>query len=351
MSVLTKFVAEQFAANPAKTARFLSATCVLVRIRVRRWRGLRKMTGAKVLSDDTEVGEDATTRPSWKLCPDVVRAEFDALGSAVEGLVARYTLDRGSPGRGEMTDDDEAGPALVGNGTYAVDAAVWPALRQKLQIAQDQFGEAAARWCADDGYERIHEELKTQLGEGDYEKVKLLIPDAKTLLRKFSIDVRRAPVQFVSGQDGGGDEELIGIIELAIRVPRETAAAGWDALTNQLINADGTPFVPKTRVDQHGVEKLGCRRVTGRSVAAAARETTTLSLRGGRYIADQFRAVVDALTRELPEDAAAASAVARNLNAKDDEAVRIGKMLHAAAAVARDETDMCLGFAAARRGD
>lgn len=354
MGVFRDFLEREYTTDPAGSARFLSDSCVLVRIRRRYWKGLKRMDKARVMSDDVVVGEDSTTRPSWKLCPDVMRAEFEALGVQVEALVIRYALNRGSTTPVDA-DEDEAGPALVGGGTYAIDAGVWPGLYDKLRIAQEKWSDASHRWCSEDGYRRIHDELKTQLGDGDYALVKDLVPKADSLLRKFGLDVRRAPVRFI--EDAQGDPglaqsmqaDIVEMLDMAVRPPREAAAVAWTALASRLIDSMGQAVKPLGKPDPTtGQAVPGLRKLTGRSVAAAGREAATLATKSWAWLEDSFRGVVQALINELPESPTDATAIAKNLNSKDEEAVRLGKMLVAAATQARDEAGMCEGFAAAR---
>lgn len=350
MSAFRDFLDGTYAADPAAVAEFASSALTFVRIRRRWWRGYRKAAEAEVAVGGEKV-DKATTRPSWKLCPDQVLDEFRAFGDAVDRVIGQYCFVPG--------DDDETGAAvaaaavLVGNGRYAVDSAVWPRLAGVLADVERKWGEAADRWTTEDGYARLHAALGEQLGAATYDLVKDLVPDRHALRARFGLDYRVAPVRIAPPTPGAAAAarashraELVDLLDLAVRAPREAAAGVWDGLAARLVAGDPPEPVRPTRPGADGQPVPTTRRISARTLLPARRATEDLG-RAERYLDEPLRAVRDRVLAELPAAADALSAVAEILNTDDTAAARVGKLLLTAAAAARDEAGMCAGLGAA----
>lgn len=347
MSIFKKFLDKEYRADPTGLSRFATAACTLVRINRRWWRGYKTMDKAEITVAGEQIKSDNTTQPRWKLIPDQVKEEFVNFEKAVDILIRANCV---------FASEDENGrlPLLTGGGNYAVDAANWPRVKALLRQAQQKWGECADRWCTDDGYKEFHQLLKDKYGETDYDRVRDLVPPAKKLRRCFGLDVVVLPIRLA--EDVGDDpdaevgrrEAITELLETAVRRPREDAAAAWRNLAEQLVEFDNgrQALVARTvwrTVD--GQKTPGARRVQGRSVAAARAATDALSARSGRYMEPALVDAVQAVLGEIPAGDGPAKSAAAKLNMNDTDALRVGKMLLDAAAVADDEAGMCLGVA------
>jgi hypothetical protein len=352
MTTFKKFLDDEYTTDPSGLSRFAANTCKLVRITRRWWRGYKTMDRATVAVAGEQIKQDNITQPRWKLIPDEVKEEFTNFEKSVDLLIRAHCVF--------AREDDENGiqPLLTGGGNYAIDTANWPTVKTLLRKSQQAWGECADKWCTDDGYQELHRLLKEKIGEADYERVKDLIPSAKKLRRRFGLDVVVLPIRLA--EDVGDDPEaevgrklaITELIEVAVRTPREDAAAAWQSLADQLVET--TPagnlqaLVVWRQTKKDGPVSPTSRRVQGKSVTAARKATDALN-RAARYLDPDLVAAAQLIRTELPEEDGPAKSVAAQMNSDDSLAVRVGKMLLDGVAAATSEAGMCLGVSDAIR--
>jgi hypothetical protein len=143
MTTLRQFLEKEYGADPAAVSRFASTACQLVRVRRRWWRGRPAIARADVTVDGKVMNADATTQPHWSLVPDKMKAEFGSFEKAVDQILADYCVSKGR-------DEDGNEPLLIGDGTYAIDAAAWPRVKKLLEAVQSRWGAIADQWCTED---------------------------------------------------------------------------------------------------------------------------------------------------------------------------------------------------------
>lgn len=347
---LDEFIRKTYTADPTGAVRFANDSYQLVHVTRRCWRGYKTMNDAVVALDGKSVDARATTKPRWKLMPDRMKDEFATLDNGIDQLVATYCIS------GKNTADGT--PVLTGGGNYAVLADNWPHVRRLLKRYQKVWSETADKWCTDDGYERLHEHLKEQIGEDDYARAKDLIPKQQDLRAKFGLIVREIPVRIRDERDVTEDvqsdrmEAFAELIASSVRIPREEAAEAWRNLANQLVtaNAAGELVAFRRLVQRDGTPTDRGRSVGGPAILAA-RRATDATARCGRAVDLAFQEMIRLVSMALPDESGAARAVALGLNSDDAAAVSIGKLLLEAAAVAVDEGSMCNAVAAAMAGN
>jgi len=338
---LDDYIKKTYAADPVLAARFANTFYRLAHVSRRWWRGYKVMgQDSEVRLSGVKLNDEATTKPRWKLIPDVMKDEFLTLERTVDQVLSMYCVS----GSGEQNDTK---PVLTGGGNYAVQADNWARVRQILRVTQERWAEAADKWCSEEGYEKLHDELKVQLGT-DYDRAKDLVPPRDELRSKFGLVVREVPVRIVEepAADAQGDDDRLAVFaELvagSVRRPRVEMAEAVDSLARQLV-ADG-PLGPaprrRTRENKDGSKTDIGRGVTGRAVLAA-RRAVDATARCGRAADAPFLKAAAAARAELPDAEDAARITASRLNADDAEAVRVGTLLLAAAVVAADEKSMC----------
>lgn len=344
-----EFLRRTYAADPAAVGEFANQSCVLVRVNQRYFRGQKIVTDdATVAVKGETVGENAVTRPRWKLLPDKVGKEFQEFGRAVDLLLSVHCATGG--------EDDEGGrPLLTGGGNFAVAAETWPRLSRILDSLAEAWGKAADRWTTEDGYAEYHRLLREQLGDADYARVKELVPDRTALRARFELKVQILPVRLVTDATNPAVREAAAdavteLLDAAVRKPREAAAAAWRSLAFQLVvEESGGRVVPYTPPPVHykdGTVRNRGRGVQGKSIETAVRGGVTLKA-WAAYLDDSLAEALQAVTAELPTAADAARQFAQKLNSEDVEAVRVGKLLLTAARAAENEAGMCEGLARA----
>lgn len=348
MGKLKDFICDWFENDQSAAVRFVNKTVRLVRIGKHWWDGRRKITDGAVQVGDHAVGDEAATRPSWKLVPKELRSEFQSFQKAVEDVVSVSCIT-------SVVSDNETRPLVFGSGVYAVDANLWPRLREELRSLQTAWDEAANSWCTEDGYKRLHAQLKDQVGEKDYEFIGPLVPKADDLRRRFWLEVSVLP--FRLSEEVGDADELSGrarfiaeTIEATVKGPRDEAAAAWRGFAEQIVTVDRTSgsvsaYRP-TRHNPDGTVSHTARRLRGTSVLAAHRVTRALD-RCARFHDPDLIGVLPAILSELTDDESTATRIATDVNTNDAKAVDLGRLFLAAADVAEDETRMCSGVAAA----
>jgi hypothetical protein len=294
--------------------------------------------------DGVAVNENAVTNNSWKLSPNEPIKEFMGFSTAVDDILESYTVSPKEDEEGNMS-----ATVLVGGGRYLVDSSVWPRLQELLHKVQEKWSEAADRWCTQEGYDQIHALLKEQRGEL-YETVKELIPDRHSLRTRYGLDFRTAPVQILSDTasttaEAGRRDELVDLLEMAVRVPREAVADKWDKFAQNLVDTKDGQLVARkpVRIDKAGNSKAAKRSVPPASIASLREATETLC-RAERYLDPDLLFLRNKILSELPAEPKLAEEVAKILISNDEEALRIGKLLYDAAAAARSEANMCLGL-------
>jgi hypothetical protein len=344
MGKLRDYLEESYAGDPGHAVRFVNRTVRLVKIGRHWWRGYRKMTDGTVAVGGQTVHEGAATKPSWKLLPAEVASEFAAFERAVDELVARSCV---------TATGSDGDPLVFGSGVYAVDVAQWPALALKLKALQGRWDEAADKWCTADGYKAFHALLETQVGAAEYERIKTLVPKAEVLRGRFWLGV--TPLAFRLSEDVADPDEERGrgaaVVELltaAVQVPREEAAATWSGLAAQLVALENGALVAHRplKTNRDGTVSPTARRVNYLSVAAARRAADALD-RCERFHDPDLTAALAAVKSETATDKSVAEQISRTLNAQDPAALRVARVLTAAATVAADEARMCLGAARA----
>jgi hypothetical protein len=186
MSKLRKYITSWFSADEAGAVKYVNLSVRLVKVGKHWWDGRRKMTDGVVQIGEETVGDDAATRPSWKLVPKELRSQFQNFGKSVDAAVSDYCITRTVVG-------NESRPLVFGSGVYAVDASMWPTLQSLMALVQAKWGEAADYWCSDEGYRHMHEKLKEQVGEKDYAHIEKLVPKREALRRRFWLQVDPLP--------------------------------------------------------------------------------------------------------------------------------------------------------------
>lgn len=360
-----KFIEERYAADPTLVGNFALTAYRLVRVVHHAYRGYRRLSEAEaeVRVDGSPTSKNSTTRPSWKLIPPAMAEEFDAQGEAADMTAGPYcVLRRREADEREAAKAENRRPArrpnLFGAGVYMVDAGEYPRVRQLLRAAQAEWAAAADRWTTEEGYERFRAELKAHMGEADFARAEAKLPDRHALRAAFDLEVLPLPFQ-LSEETGRADPEAAAgrlaaaadLLEAVVRGPREDAASRWRALAGRLVAAGpgGAPAAlrPTRTSKATGESVAGNRGVRGEELAVARRETDVFLARARRTVDGPLKDLVDRVVAELPAQAGAATAAAKALNADDTAALRVGKLLLAAAAAAEDEAGMCAGLSAA----
>ena len=345
-NVFRNWLADQFRADPAGVGRYAANACRPVRVNRRWWRGQRKMDRTAVKVDNADVPEAARTDPRWRLVPDEMKAEFQALERSVDQLVGRYVVE------------DENGALALGDGVYVVDAADLPEVSRRLSQFQDAWSRSADRWTTEDGYQRLHALLKEQVGEASYDRVKDLVPPRHELRARFALIVRPLAMRLVPDADddpqtrAAVEDNTVTLLEAAVRRPREQLAAVLEGLACRLVTpgADDeyVPLKPSRTV-------RGAQQVVSRNIPAQALVAAREALDRYRPLLERadpaLRSAWQAAAMELPDAAAvdAVGAFARRLRDQDADALRAGMILLRAARAARDESGMCQEFANRRR--
>lgn len=351
--IFRDFLRKTYHDDPNSLGNFVSSSFVFARVRQRYWRGYRKANDTATTVDGADVSQkDILTNPSWKLAPKELLQEFQTFSTGVDQAIQQYAF---SPSEQEDSATAIAASAvLVGGGRYMVDVSVWPRLEGYLIAASTKWGEAADRWCTEEGHEKLHALLKEQSGDELYEKIKVLVPDRQTLRAKYALDYRTAPVRIVdedkteSAAKSGRRDEIVDLLDLAVRSPREEAAAAWEDFAGRLAyyeNGAWHPFRPMRKERGTDKVKAGERVFQERMIRSIHKKTEALG-RGERYLDPDLRLARDRILKEFPGEPGPAKVVAQAL-ANDSEAVRVAAILSAAAATARDERGMVEGLGAA----
>jgi hypothetical protein len=264
-NVFRNWLADQFRADPAGVGRYAANACRPVRVNRRWWRGQRKMDRTAVKVDNADVPEAARTDPRWRLVPDEMKAEFQALERSVDQLVGRYVVE------------DENGALALGDGVYVVDAADLPEVNRRLAQFQDAWSRAADRWTTEDGYQRLHALLKEQVGEASYDRVKDLVPPRHELRARFALVVRPLAMRLVPDSDddpetrAAVEDNTVTLLEAAVRRPREQLAAVLEGLAGRLVTpgADDeyVPLKPSRTV--RGAQQVVSRNIPAQALIAA----------------------------------------------------------------------------------
>lgn len=347
--------------SPNAVGDFVSKAFVFVRIHQRWWRGYRKARDVNVSVDGSDVKDELMTNPSWKLAPKELVTEFQTFSTSVDQAIKQYAF---SPGGDDDSAAGAASAVLVGGGRYMVDAVVWPRLENFLKKLGTKWGEAADRWCTVDGHERLLNHLKAQHGEDAYLRIQKLVPKREELRTKFALKFRTAPVKIVSSEETaaaaqtGRRDEMIDLLELAVRTPREEVAAVWEDFANRLavrgVAADNETeiwsAVHPTRTDKKsGETRAADRAIRAATILSLRRETAALG-RAERYLDPELLVAYHAILQELPDDATAAKVTATALAEEDDPAIRLARLLWIGVEAARDEVGMCAGLRQALEG-
>lgn len=359
MSAFRDYLQKTYAADPQRIGEFVSNSFVFVRIRQRYWRGYRKAKGVNVAVDGLAITDDPTsaaatsmTMPSWKLAPHELVDEFQLMATGVDQAIRRHAFSP-KESADDQTSAGAASAVLVGGGRHMVDVAVWPQLQDFLGGVAAKWSESADRWCTEDGYEKLHANVKEQYGEEIYGKISSLIPERNTMRAKFGLDVRTAPVKIVEEKStseavkDGRRDEIVDLLDLAIRAPREEVADVWEAVAGRLIAADGTAL--KVYREEAGRGRKETYRTFRSMTIRSVRNHTLMLTRGERYLDSELKSLRDEVLKSFPEDETAAKDVAKALSRDDAEAVRVGDLLRRAATAARNESGMCEGLKVATR--
>jgi len=354
MSAFKDYLRRLYTTDPTNLAKYASANIVYLRVARRMWRGVKRISSAKVTADDYAVDDESVTNPSWKLCPREMRKEFQALSDQTDITVERFCYGSQLTTGPDQEEGVSALSILTGGGRYAVDVGYWPMLQMRLAFIEEQWNAAADLWCSEEGYKRIHFLLEEERGKNTYEKIKEHIPDRHTLRTKFSYSVRRAPVVFIEDRnvpqdvEDGRRDELVELIDTAVRQPREQLAQAVQDVCDRLVVFDGVRLhaLQATRVTRNGKTTESPRSVRGTTLTNL-KEQLNNTQKIERYINSEFRYKIQLLNQELPDAPDAASEVAKKLNYDDAEAVRLGGIMRDLVAAARDESGMCAGFSAA----
>lgn len=353
VSVFREYLLKTYADSPDAVGDFVSKSYVFVRIKQRFWRGYRKAKGVGLQLEGVESKDkiaDAMTQPSWKLAPKELVSEFQNFSTSVEQAVSRWAI---SPRDDDENEERAVAAVLVGGGRYMVDVAVWPQLQDFLSSVQTKWSEAADHWCTEDGHAKLHDHVKSQYGDEVYDRISKLIPERNSMRSRFGLSVRTAPVKIVeegSTSDAskqGRRDEVVDLLELAVKTPREEAAEVWEEVGNRLVEFDGERWSAKKRyVERDGTSKETNRVVQVRTVQMVNTTAKALS-RGERYLDPVTKSFRDKIVKEFPADAGSAKDVAKLLASNDQVAVQLGCLLIEAAKACRDEAAMCEGLSAA----
>lgn len=356
-----EFVESQYDDDPQQTGRFVLSSYKLVRIIHHAYRGYRKIDNVKIEVGGSEASALSTTRPSWKLIPEAVLAEAEMRQLTTIQVIEPFCQLRRRDRELRESGDGSKRPPLFGAGVYMVDARALPGVMRLLRTAQIEYEAAFDRWTTEDGYNEFCDLLKAQMGELDYEKAKDLLPDRHGLRSRYSLDVAVLPFQLSDAisddpeAEAGRRATTVELFETIVRGPREDAAARWRAFAAQLVaeTNDGEHVAQQPiRKKRDGTTTFGSRGVRGLQLEVVRRETEILLHNKGRRTLDaKLVAAATSVLAELPTDPAARTDRAAVLNRDDVEAVRVGKLLLAAAAAAEDESGMCEGLSRALRGE
>lgn len=340
MAVLTEYLRSRFKDSPEVVNAFASKNLKLVAVHQRRWRGHHLVERADVSVGGQDVSS-VVTEPRWNLMPDEMKSKFQALERSVRELLKIYAEGGELPDETKDQDEAEMIAALVRGGTYLVDSGNLDRLSRAMDGLQREWRETADSYTTEDGYQQLRDMVKEKVGEDNFGLVEKLIPDRNKLTGKFGLMYYVVPVQFTVDSKSNTPEReafVIGAVEMLIRGPRNRLVEALTGLNDQLGTRDATgTFVPRKLQATDG--KVRGRSVRGATVTAArkALETFTSSC---NYVDNELAAVVSAARNELPDDVAAATALAKKLNSKDDIAETLYTQLELVVSAATDESNM-----------
>lgn len=360
MQSFQDFVREMYKSDPAGVSDFATTSCKMVKIKRSRWRGNRRMKDADVVLDGKKLGETVHTRPGWKLCPSILDKQFTSLEMQIEEVLTRYARSKSGSSDALDEEDDTAqeDQILSGNGRYLVDTETWVRVREMLKAFQVKWAETADEWCTVDGYQRLHDELKSEIGDSDYNIVKDLIPEREKLRSKFAIRVSVFPFKLAEESDtedvetaNGRIEAVTELLATAIRRPRLVAAEEWRSVANMLATVDQDGKLQAKRIvrihkDEYGfeTEKVGKRSLRA-STLMSLLKVTKEACEPKKLRDSRLEVLAETILKELPDNKEAADKVVKKWNSEDETAVRIAGMLLDAAKKAEDNDEMCQALA------